>query len=341
MKPFLQISDQQPTIEYWKQILNGRDLSSLGLFAYVTDSGVSQLISHLTDSLNSTQRCRWVFGVDYGRTQPTALRKLSETWKSEIRIYDGDYVVRSKDFIPRKSFHLKTALTHHSDGSPFKQIIGSGNLSATGLLVGIEAGVVIDHSNLDGVQGKALTLLLEEIWDNSSPLENIINEYELKYKEVHLPVIKPINENDGIVTQIFWIDVGYVTKNRGSHKPGNQFDLPKGSHIHFGLDQVTNPQINSFLGDLIIQTPSGDTVIRPLRYGNNAMEKLTLPLPEEHGYGCYDGKILIFKRDSCNIILEALEYDDFQRIYGMHISSFNKMQSGRTYGTISTKGKLH
>ncbi len=49
---------------------------------------------------------------------------------------------------------------------------------------------------------------------------------------------------------------------------------------HLGLPAFPNPVLNSQLGELRIRTPIGDVVKRSLRYGNNAMEKLTLPIPE-------------------------------------------------------------
>ena len=130
MKPFIQIRGQQSTIQNWKHILLGNVLPSFGAFAYVTDSGVAQITTHLGDSLGHSRFCRWVFGFDYGRSQPTAIRRLAEIGQGEIRIHDGDYVVQSNGFIPRTSYHLKTALTLLESGYPCKQIVGSGNLSA-------------------------------------------------------------------------------------------------------------------------------------------------------------------------------------------------------------------
>jgi hypothetical protein len=88
------------------------------------------------------------------------------------------------------------------------------------------------------------------------------------------------------------------------------------------------------LADLNIKTPAGMVFGRRLRYGNNAMEKLTLPLPEQNGYECYDGKILSFQIEDGAVLLEALEHDDFFRIYGTRLSSCSEMQSGRRYGTV-------
>ena len=336
MKPYIQAQGQHSTLEYWEGILSGNKLPSFAAFAYVTDSGVAQLGTHLGSVLGTSRQCRWLFGLDYGRSHPTALRRLGKIGKSKIRIHDGEYVVQSKAFIPRISFHLKTALTLHKTGQPCKQIVGSGNLSASGLLAGIEAGCVIDYADVDQEHADALMTFLEKTWEESTPLDEVIDGYEAQYKEVIQPKLfapKPKAPQEG--PELFWIDVGYVTKNRGPDKPGNQFDLPKGSHVFLGVKKVTNPELNSVLADLNIRTPDGKVVERRLRYGNNAMEKLTLPLPEQRGYECYDGKILTFQLEDDAVILEALEHDDFFQVYGKRISTCSEMQSGRRYGTVS------
>jgi hypothetical protein len=261
---------------------------------------------------------------------------LSHFENSNIRIYDGQYVIQAKSFVPRTSYHLKTALTLDVNGYPSRQIVGSGNLSASGLLAGIEAGCLIDYTQVEQDQGAAVIGVLETIWAGATPLEDIIDEYEEQYAEVSLPRVSVLDETaGGVVTGLFWIDVGYVTKNRGNDRPGNQFDLPRGSHVYLGLQAVQNPELNSTLGFLNIRTPLGEVMQRRLRFGNNAMEKLTLPIPEEHGYQCYDGKILTFRVDGGYVVLDAFEHEDFFQLYGMYISSCSEMQSGRKYGTIS------
>lgn len=337
MRPFIQLRDQQTTISNWRNILDGNTLSSFGAFAYVTDSGVAQLITHLAGLFDHPRSCRWVFGFDYGRSQPTAIRKLAEHGMGEIRIYDGDYIVQSKGFTPRRSYHLKTALTLTENNYPCKQIIGSGNLSSSGLMSGIEAGCIIDYSQVDGKYGNELLGDIDELWNQATPFEDVIDEYEHKYIEMApRKVIEDIPDENEV--SLFWIDVGYVTKNRGAYRPGNQFDLPKGSHIYLGIDEVVNPELNSILGELRIRTPTNDVISRTLRFGNNSMEKLTLPIPERFGYQSYDGKILTFEVVGNEVVLQALEHDDFMKTYGMNISSSMSMQSGRLYGTIALKG---
>lgn len=336
MKPYIQIQNHQSTLAHWKQILAGNKHDSFAAFAYVTDSGVAQIRAWLRSDIGKSRECRWLFGFDYGRTHPTALKKLNGIGNSAIRIHDGEYVAHAKAFIPRLSFHLKTMLTLHNNGYPCQQVVGSGNLSAAGLLSGIEAGCVIDYSQVSRKRGTALVTTLERMWEEASPLEEVLPDYESRYAEIIQPRVFGTPNSDGEnVAALFWIDVGYVTKNRGENRPGNQFDLPKGSHVHLGVKKVQNPKRNSVLGELNIRTLGGEVVERTLRFGNNEMEKLTLPIPEQYGYQCYDGKILTFMREGDHVVLDALEPDDFFQIYGQRFSSVGEMKSGRRFGTIS------
>lgn len=335
MSPFIQIQNQQSTLEHWKSILAGNQLRSFAAFAYVTDSGVAQLATHLSPVIGESRGCRWLVGIDYGRSHPTALRRLATIGDSTIRIHDGKYVAQSLAFVPRISFHLKTALTLQRTGYPSKQIVGSGNLSASGLLAGIEAGCVVDYASVSKEASNVLMTTLKNMWKEATPLEEIIDDYEALYEEIIQPKALAPKPKAASQTELFWIDVGYVTKNRGEDKPGNQFDLPKGSHVHLGVENVINPDKNSVLADLNIRTAVGTIVRRRLRYGNNSMEKLTLPIPEDNGYECYDGKILTFYVEDDEVVLEALEYDDFFRVHGKRISSCSEMQSGRRFGTAS------
>lgn len=340
MKPFVQADSQRSTLQHWKQILTGNKLSSLAAFAYVTDSGVAQINTHLRGLFGRSRDSRWLFSFDYGRSHPTALRTLKRIANSTIRIHDGAYVAQSAAFTPRVSFHLKTALTLQDNGYPCHQIVGSGNLSASGLISGIEAGCVVDYSDVCPKSGASLIAALEGMWERATPLERVLDDYSRRYKEIVQPGVSRLDDVTPDANTLFWIDIGYVTKNRGPDRPGNQFDLPKGSHSYLGINKVRKPARNSVLGSLRLKTPTGAIVERRLRFGNNAMEKLTLPIPEDYGYQSYDGKILTFRRDGGLVALECLEHDDFFRIYGRSISSCDEMKSGRQYGTVALRQAL-
>jgi hypothetical protein len=336
MIPFIQSVGARSTIACWGDILRNNNRASFAAFAYVTDSGVAQLTRDLGDYFRDGRNCQWVFGIDYGRSHPSALRRMSTLGDHcEVRVHDGEYVVQQRGFVPRTSFHLKTAFILRRSGAPQRQIVGSGNLSAQGLSHAIEAGCVLDYTPDMSEYAADIAASIDRIWQASTPLDQIIDSYEERYATTSFPSITVVTDEAHVTRRLFWIDVGYVTKNRGETRPGNQFDLPRGAHVHLGLPEVIDPAINSRLGDLLIETTSGDIITRPLRFGNNAMEKLTLPIPEEHGYGAYDGKILIFERAGERVILECLEHEDFYRVYGKNIDSCEGMQSGRLYGTIA------
>lgn len=335
MSSFIQLGNRHTTLDHLRDILDQNDLESLAAFAYATDSGVSQIWTHLGRSIDGVRRNRWLLGIDFGRSRPAAIRKLAEFGQAEIRIHDGAYVVESQGFIPRVSFHLKTMLVLDSEGYPLKQVVGSGNLSASGLSAGIEAGALVDFAKFKRSHCEELIQILEGLWDNGTPFEEIIDQYEDCYAEEVLPPNSSLVDQETENVQFFWIDVGYVTKNRGEDKPGNQFDLPRGSHVHLGLEKVVEPDLNAVLGEIDILTPTGELVARNLRFGNNSMEKLTLPIPEEYGYECYDGKILTFEVSETSVVLNALEHDDFFRLFGSNISACYEMQSGRRYGIVA------
>ena len=66
------------------------------------------------------------------------------------------------------------------------------------------------------------------------------------------------------------------------------------------------------------------------------MEKLSLPIPEAHGFDIYDGKILVFHRaEGGRFVMRALEADDFETAFGDRLSEVRVMTSGRRYGHIT------
>lgn len=334
MKSFIQKIGGTSTLDSFREILIGNNYSCFAAFSYITDSGVALIESSLSEVLSERENNRWLISFDYGRSQPSAIRRLAGLGNNQIRVHDGISVVEAEGFRPRISFHMKTAVTLSPAGTPCKQLVGSGNLSASGLTCGIEAGCILDYTLTD-VDGVAeLIDTLEELWRQATPVEELIDLYEENYSRFSQPILRP-QQGDALDNEpsIFWIDVGYVTRNRGPDRPGNQFDLPRGAHIYLGLHRVENPQLNSNLGLIKISAINGEVIERNLRFGNNSMEKLTLPLPEQFGYGAYDGKILTFDVVGDEVKLDAFEHEDFFRIYGDCINSVHEMNSGRRYGT--------
>ncbi len=65
------------------------------------------------------------------------------------------------------------------------------------------------------------------------------------------------------------------------------------------------------------------------------MEKISLPIPETHGFDIYDGKILVFERSHDTFIMNALEAADFEAAFGDRLDDVRVMGSGRRYGFIA------
>ncbi|PID24570.1 hypothetical protein [Sporosarcina sp. P7] len=312
----------------------------LGVYAYATQSGVATFDLELGQAFWNDTPSRWLFGIDYGRTQPQALRFIYEQRNSDIRIYDGDWVVNQKGFVPRRDFHAKMALLQNPDANLYGMVVGSGNFSSNGLRNSIEAGAVICTKTASqfGYSLESSIELAESLWLTATPVADILNEYEESWnaslsRKVSESLLKGGNIHSEI--EIFWIEAGYVTKNRGPNRPGNQIDFPRGMSRYFGFNPPTDLQPNTVIGNIKFETPIGKVIAYNLRLGNNMMEKITLPIPELYGFTIYDGKILVFQRSEENFVLRALEMDDFETAFGDRLSEVKVMGSGRRYGHIS------
>lgn len=126
----------------------------------------------------------------------------------------------------------------------------------------------------------------------------------------------------------------YVTRNRGLDRPGNQIDMPRGMNRFFGFNAPANLPINSVIGEITFVTPSDQEVVRNLRLGNNMMEKITLPIPEDYGFDMYDGKVLVFRAEGTKHRIWALEEADFEAAFGDRLAGAKIMNSGRRYGYV-------
>lgn len=308
----------------------------IGVFAYATQSGVASFDLSLGHHLWEAIPSRWLFGIDYGRTQPKALRSLCEKANSEVRIVDGEWVVEQAGFIPRRDFHAKMALLLSPSTSRFGAIIGSGNFSSNGLRNSIEAGasIVVDGDVEYSEALSANVCSVNEIWASATPAERILDIYEDRWSEsIARRIERRAHEESDLLSDIFWIEAGYVTRNRGQCRPGNQIDFPRGTTArYFGFDVAEHLAPNTVIGPVTFETPIGGLVTNNLRLGNNMMEKISLPIPETHGFDIYDGKVLVFQRSEGRFVMKALEAGDFEVAFGDKVSGVMVMGSGRRYG---------
>jgi len=310
-----------------------------GVYAYATQSGVSSFELALGRNFWTHTPSRWLFGLDYGRTQPQALRFFCEQNNAEVRVFDGSWVVDQRGFIPRRDFHAKMSFLLNPSADRYGMIVGSGNFSSNGLRRSVEAGASIcaeDRIEYSGNLEASLNLA-NSLWDNATPADCILDVYEDRWNASHSGAIAENQSHDGVIhgpEDVFWIEAGYVTKNRGSNRPGNQIDFPRGMGRYFGFNPPEDMPPNSVIGEITFETPVGAPVSYNLRLGNNMMEKISLPIPETHGFDIYDGKYLIFQRSGSRFVFRALEADDFETVFGDRLSEVKIMGSGRRYGHI-------
>lgn len=308
------------------------------LFAYATQSGLAAFDLEFGGDFWSNTPSRWLFGIDYGRTQPQAIRHICEKPNTQVRIHDGAWLLEQEGLLPRRDFHPKTSFLLGPGERKLGVVSGSGNFSSNGLKQSVEAGVsIFDDGNDENESIVASGLIsANEYWENATPADIILDDYQNMWNNSfsRLDAIQGCDQEIPGAMNIFWIETGYVTKNRGPGRPGNQIDLPKGMSRYFGLNSPEDQPLNSIIGEITFMTPVGDPVVRNIRLGNNSMEKITLPIPESHGFDLYDGKVLVFRRSEGGFLINALEASDFEATFGDRLSKVMTMGSGRRYGHI-------
>ena len=213
-------------------------------------------------------------------------------------------------------------------------VLGSGNFSYNGLRRSIEAGsAIIATTEADFNEHiEPVRSVFEELWVDACPLDDITKNYEARLADLinsrdTKRSVKAKGPSNG-----FWIEAGYVTKNRGQDRPGNQIFAPNGFRRLFGLKKVTSGSTR--IGEITFETDTGPTVTKNYRENDNGMEKLTLPMPEDHGFGVYDGKVLVFEPKGKRFWLTAVELDDFELAYGHRLANVNRMTGGRRFGEL-------
>ena len=311
---------------------------ALSLFAYATQSGLAVFDLEFGSEFWQQTTTRWLFGIDYGRTQPQAIRSLCEKPNSTVRVHDGEWVVSQSGFLPRRDFHPKTSFLLHPGLERLGVVVGSGNFSSNGLGKSVEAGAAILHETDVGNEGPLGYGLhaANTLWDSATPAEEIVDDYEERWGDSFARCQHDLDQDADIpgLREVFWVETGHVTRNRGPNRPGNQIDLPRGMSRYFGMNPMEDLPLNSIIGPIEFLTPLNGPVERNLRLGNNSMEKITLPIPETHGFGIYDGKVLVFRRLDGAFQLSALEAADFEAAFGDRLSAVMVMGSGRRYGHI-------
>lgn len=308
-----------------------------GCYAYATQSGAAAFDLNFGTQFWEETDTKWLFGLDYGRTEPTALQFIAGKPRTEVRIHDGQWVVDSPEFLPRRDYHMKSAFFVNQTDNRFGMVVGSGNFSANGLSAAVECGNSLIATSQDEFQEtfQAAFGATQTLWDGAVPLEEVFVAYHDRWVARGGAEATADEELEFEAIETFWIEAGYVTRNRGPVRPGNQIDMPRGMNRYFGFNAPADLPVNSVIGPITFAPVNGEPVTNNLRLGNNHMEKVSLPIPETHGFDIYDGKVLIFHTEGGGQFrMWALESADFDIAFAGRIAGTKTMASGRRFGYI-------
>lgn len=296
--------------------------------AYVTLGGIKAVESLFDGGTAETwlaMRKRWLVSIDWFRSEPLALERFTSMRNSTARVHDGRNVINRKGCIPNLPFHPKTFILQGPDA--IAVITGSGNLSRNGLTRGHEVGTLLLLANpLEPFEEQLWDSCQEVVgwfdnrWNAATPYRSIRNDYERKYtKPSHLKAPTPTDDDaaeTGLIDtspgrrrralsseqlrqlracQQLWIQAGNLHKNRGPGRPGNQLMLSPMTRVFFGF-QAQDLDRDTYIGHVAIEYGGHIRGDCSLRFSNNAMDVLGLPIPGTEGPAQYDQETLMFER---------------------------------------------
>ena len=335
-----------------------------GAFAYATKKGVELLCETLaTVSPNWEGASKiWIISIDFGHTEPEAIIELQGLPNSQVGIPYASEVLR-KRLRPKHTFHGKTLVCYQGDTLDDGKggiLVASANMTMSGLCFGHEHASAFAWMKQRHVPKYTWTTLdtavqqLSELFDIcETPTGAFLRDYATKRpkrisarsedsSDEVIRISSPsselsLRENAHLATAKFlWIDVDYVVQNRGRGRPGNQIDLQHGTRVFFGMSSARVPR-NTFLGEIIVIYRAKRTPCH-MRFGNNQMDKLNLPIPEDGGPPIYEGKTLLFEKISSGefqLSVRSREVASSWKSKSGTQGTLFMMRGGREYGVFS------
>jgi len=294
--------------------------------AYVTDSGVDTLLSSVaTQGLGAEwlgTAKRFLVSIDWYRSDPTALERLA-AMPAEVKVHDGSRVVVRPGCMPFVPWHPKWFSTR---GPGVRgQLVGSGNLSRNGLVIGHEAGTLQIVRKPSNNAEKAVDAAIrageawfESEWSKATSLSTVIAGYRRGFSA--FPKAR-VGRNDDVTDRSgrvgaryglsaeqlaaltaasnFWIEGGFLSRNRGPTRPGNQLMMSALMRVFFGASAIEVPR-NTAVGSATIEHPNNPGLVMsaPIRFSNNSMDVISLPVPEAPWPTSYDDRVLLFTKVS-------------------------------------------
>ncbi len=291
--------------------------------AYASLGGVELLLDRARASRSwGSAQLRFLISIDSGFTEPEALARLAAVPGAEVRVPNAEVVLKRADLRPARPFHPKAYLIHSNTFEAAAAMIsGSANLTISALSTGAE--VITDRhwptrSPRSGTAGYSEFLAwFDDAWCLASPLVDVLGKYRVARSRLRGSIPKAEDEDTAAsaysprspsvairgadaarlaVAKTLWIEGGTLSRNLGPRVPGNQLDTPRGTRVFFGFAPDTVPK-NHMFGEIELRIGAGAYSRHSVRFGNNSMDKINLPVPGGSGAATYDGRVLLFDRD--------------------------------------------
>jgi len=332
--------------------------------AYARKSGCEDLVDALSRQSQqwAALRKEWLVSIDFGITTPEALEFLRDLQNSSVHVSDGDAVL-ARGLKPERCFHAKTYVFDDSDQGcegDCAMFCGSANLTQSGLLTGSEHGVeLVWQRPLEDSEKESLQESLKSLawWDSAwKDATSLSSDFIRKYRKARpkrdgeddarsirnlIPTSKSaIPAADALAwstARCFWVETYELNKNLGPHKPGNQIDLTRGTRVFFGFSAETVPK-NTTLGTVVLQYESHTPFESTVRFSDNSMDKINLPVPDAEGPPDYDNSYVHFERvkaDRFRVSLAEKGDHEKWREKSERQGMLCKFSGGREYGFYS------
>ncbi|GID27583.1 hypothetical protein [Paractinoplanes brasiliensis] len=282
--------------------------------AYASAAGVDILEGYLATVAGWREwRKRFLISIDFGTTEPAVFERIGRIPNAEVRIPRGAEVLRRPGLVPRVPFHSKAWTFYRAAGrGPAGLVIGSGNLTRSGMSTGGEMAVALTTLSPSAWPAAWQQTFdwFETVWDGADPAGDLAPAYaeivraapgfgsppedsteaarQVRARPVPPDLPGRLQEADAL-----FVRVDRVTRNRGRDRPGNQIDVPLRTSRFFHLQPRETVGI---VGEVALRVPGFPAVVRNVRVGANSMDKIDLPLPESVGIDTYDDSYLIFRR---------------------------------------------
>jgi HKD family nuclease len=293
--------------------------------AYVTAAGCDLLYSRLRDRLGTgawSQIPKTVItSLDFGLTEPAALKLLFEVPNSSVRIARTD-ALSSPTLRPTKAFHAKTYVFDRSANRAI--LVGSANLTEAALTTNTEVAYALDLAP----DAPSVDSAWQVLQQGSDPLQTpTVDAYSAKRSalgssippepptaQLSLPTVAQLPTLwDEIVAgtfnprayRCFVVEAGSMSSG-GS---GNQLELPRGGNRFFDFVFADYGSGQTPIGYPPLVAPGYEWRDRLLAWhGNNRMERLNLPTQTQGGFD-YRQTAVLFRRTSRGFALEVAPWD--------------------------------